>query len=125
MKYAYFLLAIVLTVSCNDAAVDNDVVGAWKLSESMNDIGDGNATYRKVESDKTLLFTAYGTVISNQNVCIGNNFKEGTVAEWNPNAKEFSLEDCTASYELDEATGELTVTYQCMEACGERYVRAD
>ncbi|BAO56180.1 hypothetical protein NMS_2171 [Nonlabens marinus S1-08] len=121
---AVFVLAI-LTTSCDDQEVDNDLIGAWKHVESLSDIGDGKATFHRVNSDKTLLFTAYGTVISNENVCMGNNFQEGTVATWNPSDKGFQLEDCKATYTLDKEIGVLVVNYQCMEACAEKYVRAD
>jgi hypothetical protein len=125
MRVLIILCIAVLFVSCNDSKVDNDIIGAWQHVESLSDIGDGNATFHRVDSDKTLLFTAYGTVISNQNVCIGNNFKEATVATWNPEKQGFNVDDCVASYELDKESSVLTVSYQCMEACGEKYVRAD
>jgi|GEM_PF-6609491 len=125
MKVLSLLFTALLAMSCNDKAVDNDVVGAWQHVESLSDIGNGNATFHRVNSEKTLLFTAYGTVISNQNVCTGNNFKEGTVATWNPEKKEFNVDDCVASYELDKELGTLTVHYRCMEACAEKYVRPE
>lgn len=125
MRILAILSLLAVSISCQDSAVDNDIVGAWQHVESINDIGDGNATFQKVDSDKTLLFTAYGTVISNQNVCMGNNFKKATVATWNPDENSFNIEECVAQYELDEKTLTLTVSYQCTEACGEKYVRAE
>ncbi|WP_194852462.1 hypothetical protein [Nonlabens antarcticus] len=124
MKITVLLLVLIAITSCRDGAENNPAFGAWEHVESLSDIGDGNATYQKVDSDKTLLFTAYGTVISNKNVCVGNNYTDATVATWNPDENSFNAGDCIASYELDEAQETLTVSYQCMEACGEKYVRA-
>jgi hypothetical protein len=123
MRILTFVLFIVLSSSCKEGMENNPAFGAWKHVESKSDMGDGKATFHRVDSDKTLLFTAYGTVISNQNVCIGNNFKEGTVATWNPEEKSFNLDECAATYELELDGDQLIVNYQCMEACAEKYVR--
>lgn len=125
MRILAILSLLAVSISCQDSAVDNDIVGAWQHVESLSDIGDGKATFHRVDSDKTLLFTAYGTVISNQNVCVGNNFKEATVATWNVDQGNFNVDDCVAQYELDNQTQTLTVSYQCIEACGEKYIRAN
>ncbi len=119
------LLCSAIFTSCKNEFESEPELGAWKQVASMNDIGNGDTTYRKTESDKTLLFTAYGTVISNQKVCIGNNYKEDTVATWNPGEHTFTVDDCVASYSLDEEKQLLTVSYQCADACGEQFERAE
>lgn len=124
MKITNLFIALFFISSCKqDQPIDENVIGAWQHSETLMDIGDGNGSYQKVDSEKTLLFTAYGTVISNQSICIGNNHKDATVATWLPEENKFSVDNCEATYELDPAQETLTVTYQCMEACGEKYIR--
>lgn len=125
MRISLFLVLLALMTSCKNEFENDPALGAWNHVETMADIGDGNATYQKIESNKSLMFTAYGTVISNKKVCLGNNYSEATVATWISESNEFTVDDCTASYSLNDNGDILTVTYNCMEACGEKFARAD
>lgn len=125
MRTLYLLCTVAFLTSCQNKFETDPALGAWKHVESMNDIGDGDQTYHKADTGKTLLFTAYGTVISNQKVCLGNNYSEATVATWVPSKKEWTIDDCIATYSMDESGDFLTVTYACADACGERFKRMD
>ncbi len=123
MRTTFLLIAIILLTGCTNKFEDDPALGGWRLAEVLNDPGDGNATYVEATSEKTLLFTAYGTVISNQSVCIGNNHSDKTVAEWQPELNRIVEGECYGVYEIDENADVLTVTYNCMESCAERYTR--
>ena len=83
MKLLGFLLLLITVNSCdNTKNTSNELVGTWRHVESLSDIGDGNATFHRVNSKKTMTFNADGTVTSNENVCTGNNFQEGSTADW-------------------------------------------
>ncbi|SCY08198.1 hypothetical protein SAMN05192588_1045 [Nonlabens sp. Hel1_33_55] len=124
MKLLGFLLLLITVNSCdNTKNTSNELVGTWRHVESLSDIGDGNATFHRVNSKKTMTFNTDGTVTSNENVCTGNNFQEGSTADWDTDNESFSLGDCQATYSYDADIEELIINYQCIEACGEKYIR--
>ncbi len=123
MRIIYLTLILIAFTGCTNKFENDPALGGWRLAQVLNDTGDGNATYVEANSEKTLLFTAYGTVIGNQAVCIGNNHSEATVAQWEPEFKRFTEGECYALYEVSQDGDTLTVTYNCMETCAERYTR--
>ena len=125
MRTLLVFALIIITTSCGSKVKDaqNPVLGTWQLTESLMDIGDGNGTYNKVTSDKTLTFEEDGSVVSNKNVCQGNFYSDANVGTWNAEDQTFASGKCEAQYTVIDDV--LEVSYNCIEACGERYVRTN
>ena len=83
------LLVVVagLTPSCSKT--NSNLIGRWKLVETLADPGDGSGTFRRVSSNKTLEFHSDGKLTSNGEICSISN-ETGS-----PSTGRFSLADST------------------------------
>ncbi|WP_143960438.1 lipocalin family protein [Litoribacter populi] len=129
MKILLFFLAALLAFSCNsedDLVPDTDLIGKWGLIEILADPGDGSGTFQPVESEKYVEFHSDGTITSNADLC--RTFDQpGT-----PSSGTYSLTDSTINpdgcdpqwpYPFEHTGSTLTISYVCIEACQEKYVK--
>ena len=59
MKYSLtFLILTFWLMSCEEEVTDVELVGTFKLIETLSDPGDGSGKFRKISSDKTIEFMA-------------------------------------------------------------------
>lgn len=121
------LMALVIA-SCNkDEAV---ITGEWKLIAQLMDPGDGSGVFTEVESDKTITFFKNGKLESNQNLCsIGSGSAEPSEGTYSMEDSTLIITTCSGSTAPEigfSVSGDtLILTYLCIEACGEKYVRID
>lgn len=71
-KSIVFLMLIGFFVSCNSDDQEKsatELTGTWKLVEILADPGDGNGTFKAVQSNKTIEFKSNGTIVTNTSLC--------------------------------------------------------
>ena len=106
----------------------NDLVGKWKLIEVYSDPGDGSGTYNPVESDKTVEFKNNGRFISNGKMCyIEIEPTEGSKGSYSIEDNTLTPDNCEMEFNLPfELNGnKLTISYFCIEGCGEKYEKVN
>ena len=123
------LFGIVILLNCsNDDDNNTGILGQWKLAQILADPGDGSGVFTDIDSNKTIIFFEDGTFSSNGNLCFFNSLTqittEGTFSLENEEIIPISC-DSFAQIILDFKLegGLMTVYYQCIEACAERYVK--
>ena len=100
------------------------LVGTWRLAEFYSDPGDGSGSYSAVESDKEIVLRADSTWASNGNLC-GITTEAGVPSAgfYSPAGSAMRVTNCDfpsiGGYSL--LSGRLTISYACIEGCGERY----
>lgn len=125
-KLAFIFLVSAYLLSCSSTK-NTAILGTWKLTEQRLDIGDGNSTFNKIESDKTFTFLADGTVTSNGAICFMTQMREAqTSGVYDALTKVLSSKDCPKTdlkirYEIKD--GILIISYPCMEPCQQKYVK--
>ena len=125
MKLSFFSLLVLAIVSCDTSSVDlSSINGTWKLSEVLADPGDGSGTFHSVSSSKKILFFQNGTFVSNSNICQFSTSTAGSSAgTFSLTSNTIEPANCSNSYPftLDLVSNELIISYQCFEACREKY----
>jgi len=125
-KLTFILLISAYLLSCSSTK-NTTILGTWKLTEQRLDIGDGNSTFTKIESGKTMTFLADGTITSNGAICFMTQMPEvQTTGTYDTLTKTLTSKDCpkTAlkiSYEVNN--GVLVINYPCMEPCQQKFVK--
>lgn len=132
MKKIISLLVIsCLLIACSSKddsnVADEELLGTWKITEVYADPGDGSGTFIPIESNKFVTFNDDGTVISNGSLCgLGNG--DPSTGIYSILDSKISSSDCVVNgmYTSFEISGsKLTMTYICIEGCGEKYVKVN
>lgn len=137
MKKFSLVLAVTFTIlfySCKKSDVTStdpfELVGKWKLTELYADPGDGSGKFRKIESKKTIEFTKEGKVKStNGDLCtisIESNASDDshfTIKEMYGGLSKIVVEKCKTEISFEIKSDELTLYYNCIEGCGEKFRR--
>lgn len=109
-----------LIAGCATMNETSSLAGKWKLTESLADPGDGSGKWNAVTNESYLTFNTDGSVSSTDSP----NFQTYKVLD---SVKlEFTLNDGrkqVVSYKTEGST--LTLTPQCIEACGSKYVKVN
>jgi len=122
----FILLFSTYLLSCSSTK-NKTILGTWKLTEQRLDIGDGNSTFNKIESGKTITFLANGTITSNGEICFMTQTPEvQTTGTYDTLSKTITSKDCPKTtlkinYELNN--GVLVINYPCMEPCQQKFVK--
>lgn len=133
MKLTFLFAAsalLLLSSSCDKQTCSSvsGIVGEWELVEQLIDIGDGNATFQPITSDKEIKFFDDGTFEANGEMCTmasqSSSIHEGTFDE---SAETFSPNNCIStapmSYQYTVNCNTLILTYNCIEECQQKYIR--
>jgi hypothetical protein len=130
MKKSLIVLVFILAcTACQNQTIEgkkeDSLFKTWRLTETLADIGDGKATWQKVQvsQNSTLTFVADGTLKQVD----GNNVQNGTykiVQEQSSSYLMVKLDGNTSEFrwpivELSES--KLHLTFGCIEACGAKY----
>jgi hypothetical protein len=123
MKKVFLLAAVLFSVAACERAkpvVNNNLIGKWKLSESLADPGDGSGTWRvadplhpsylEFKNDGTLSFSPYNIYNSDRYQIISDStmiFFRGS-------------ESFNMRYKFSKTL--LSLYAPCIEACGSRYI---
>lgn len=130
-KIITLLLVLTAVVACkNEDGPYELIVGTWQLAEVLADPGDGSGVYEPVTSDKKLTFYSDGTFIANQDMCgsIGNSTTDLVSGTYDLNDSTLTLLNCPVQgseepqkLDFDLEGTSLTISYPCIEPCGEKY----
>lgn len=125
-SFAFILLISTYLLSCSSTK-SLTILGTWKLTEQRLDIGDGNSTFTKIESNKTITFLIDGTLTSNGAICFMTQTPEiPTTGIYDTLTKTLTSKDCPKTvlkinYEIKD--GVLIISYPCMEPCQQKFVK--
>ena len=104
----------------NDDDGPGEIYGKWKLTETMNDPGDGSGKYMKVEGEPKYLTLDQSGQISGEALSDLQSFKvlDSVRIEVFPKT---SMPSMIYYYKVSANT--LTINLPCIEGCGLRFVR--
>jgi hypothetical protein len=119
---AIFLLLLLVTIGgCATMNTGSKLTGKWRLTETLADPGDGSGKWKPVESDESYLtFDSEGGLSSTDSP----GYRSYALVD--SNKIEISFADGrkqVMTYHVDGST--LTLSPQCIEACGSRYTRVN
>ncbi len=103
----------------------NSIVGKWKLVSTYMDPGDGSGKFEPYVGPKLIPieFNSDSTYKNNNASCIDKfSIRLKQFIKLSGNCKN-SWSDRLYSYKLSPKYDSLTLYYQCIEGCGEKYVR--
>lgn len=128
-----FATFILLSACSNDddspKTTTPDLIGEWALIEIYADPGDGSGTFMAVESDKFVKFGADNNISSNGSLCsMSTETDSPSEGTYSAQSQTFVIADCgiviqTASFEI--VGQNLIISYPCIEACQEKYVKVE
>ena len=112
------------------------IVGKWKLVEVYADPGDGSGKFRKIDSKKTITFTNDGKVkTTNGELCMISAASTESQSSFytlinntDPLANsvpQMKIEKCQSTLNYSIQNDVLTIYYQCIEGCGEKFERVN
>jgi len=124
MKKALLLLLVMTGFVYSSCKKTDDgpgeIYGKWKLTETMNDPGDGSGKYMKVKGDAKYL------ILANSGQITGDAMPElMTFKIVDSNRLEISTRNYTMpyTYYYKVTTKTLTLNPPCIEGCGLRFSR--
>ena len=134
MKNRLLLLALIgFIFSCNNDNSNNsleaDLIGIWKLTETLADPGDGSGVFMTVTSDKIIQFFNDGNVTSNGSLCDmsiqSDNASNGTysISDSTINSPECVTSGFNITFELSNNL--LILNYPCIEPCKAKFIKVD
>lgn len=131
MKNSILLLILLnLLISCNkndQELAPASLIGTWKLTEMLQDPGDGSGTFQPVNSNKKIVFVNSNQVTSNGVLCdMSINSDTFTTGSYSETTKTINPSDCqnlTVNYEVD--ANSLILSYRCIEGCKAKYIKVE
>lgn len=124
-----FIFLILLLCSCkkDDANLNNDLEGTWRLIEMYADPGDGSGDFRPVNSQKMIMFKADGTYSSNGKVCdfstMANEDTQGNYLAIEMGYQIVCESEFSTELRLEVREGYLIVSFFCIEPCQQKFQR--
>ena len=127
-KLLFTVFTIGVLNSCstnNDAQINTDLIGNWKLIEVLVDPGDGSGTFFSIESEKIITFESSGVLSSNGNLCnMSGNTNNRTIGVYSVSESTFSASSCSNTdykYAFEQEDAILIINYPCIEPCQAKY----
>jgi hypothetical protein len=126
-KVLFFILVLFSAVACKKSStsppVNISIIGKWRMTEYLIDIGDGNAKYRPADPSNIIYieFKADGLMIITPNVLFATNHYEIT----SDSTMELGLDPDKHIEHYELTPGMLTMYGDCYEACAQRFVPSD
>ena len=129
-KSIVVLLLLSLLFSCNkndQESATASLVGTWKLTEMLEDPGDGSGTFKPVNSNKKIVFVNNNQVTSNGILCDmsinSDTFTEGSYSETTKTINPSDCQNLTINYEVN--ANSLILSYRCIEGCKAKYIKVE
>ena len=129
-KSILLLLLLNLLISCNkndQELAPASLIGTWKLTEMLQDPGDGSGTFQPVNSNKKIVFVNSNQVTSNGVLCdMSINSDTFTTGSYSETTKTINPSDCqnlTINYEVNASS--LILSYRCIEGCRAKYIKVE
>ena len=134
MKNGLLLFALIgFVFSCTNDDSNNsseqDLIGTWKLTETLADPGDGSGVFTTVTSEKNIQFFNDGTVTSNGSICDmsiqSDNASDGTfsITDSTINSPECFNSGFNITFELTSTF--LILNYPCIEPCRAKFIKVE
>jgi Lipocalin-like domain len=131
MKNSILLLILLnLLISCNkndQELAPASLIGTWKLTEMLQDPGDGSGTFQPVNSNKKIVFVISNQVTSNGVICDmsinSDTFSTGSYSEATKTINPYDCQNLTINYEVDASS--LILSYRCIEGCRAKYIKVE
>ncbi len=108
---------------------DTGIVGKWKLTEELIDIGDGKGEFKEATSQQSIEFFRDGTFTATFSLCqmAPGSSGQGT-GTYSMDRNTITPENCAGesraiTFELSGR--ELILNLICIEPCKQKYVRVD
>lgn len=137
-KLFFYLTVTMIIFSCsksddNQNVINSDFIGKWKLTETLQDPGDGSGVYERIDSEKTIEFFNNGTFSINGPLCglstsVGENIMgQVRISNYSNNNILFSNEKCSTDNSSTEyivviEDSDLIIYYTaCVEGCAQKY----
>lgn len=126
-KTIIYLFLVASFISCNksdESTTNEDIIGTWKLIETLADPGDGSGTFRSVDSDKILEFHENGIVTSNGALCsMSIESDEITTGTYSLVDSTITPVNCDNqwSFEFTLEGNTLVLYFPCIEPCAAKY----
>lgn len=127
-KSILLLLLLSLLISCNENGKElapTSLAGTWKLTEMLQDPGDGSGTFQPVNSNKKIVFISNNKVTSNGILCDmsinSDTFTTGSYSEATNTINPSDCQNLTINYELNATS--LILSYRCIEGCRAKYIK--
>ncbi|MEY2738935.1 MAG: hypothetical protein RL259_844 [Bacteroidota bacterium] len=122
-------ICISILISCTstteEAAVDLNEIGTWRLIEVYADPGDGSGSFQPVVSSKTVTFEANGNVNCNGNLCdLSITATTQTRGTYSSSTNRIMTSNCNQlqlDYEITEDV--LIINYPFIETCKAKYIK--
>ena len=133
-KFVIIIMTCLIATSCSNdddknAADKPELLGNWKLIEIYADPGDGSGDFIEVESDKTISFEANDIVESNGNLCLfysdAGEPSTGTYSEEDGTITVGTCGIIVSSTTFEIVDENLILSYLCIEACQEKYIKVN
>jgi hypothetical protein len=127
MKHIITSIVLFVLISCGSRSTVNnnqgaDIVGKWKLTSYLVDIGDGNGTWQQTKGpeQRTIEFKSDGGFSDSEN---SNAHGYRLIAKDTIQFIQSNNSELYAVSILKLTDDSLVLRPSCIEACGERYVR--
>ena len=116
-KVLPILLALFLFSGCEKESFDTDeLIGSWKLIETLADPGDGSGTFRPYDGNQVLDFHRDSTISYTEPLCSN----EITV-EMRFDTSTIFGDECSYSYSYELKDGYLYLYQPCIEPCALKF----
>jgi len=130
MKKSILLLLLLSLFSCNkndQELAPASLVGTWKLTEMLEDPGDGSGTFKPVNSSKKITFINSNQLTSNGILCDmsinSDTFSTGSYSETTKTINPSDCQNLTINYEVN--ANSLILSYRCIEGCKAKYIKVE
>ena len=129
MKKAIFIAATFLILFSGSCQKNKPtaIIGKWKLTEELIDIGDGKGQFKKTETQQIIEFFEDGNFTSTTSLCQmpSENAKNGT-GTFSTKENKIIPGNCAEpnrdiTFEINGQ--ELILHLPCIEPCAQKYVR--
>jgi hypothetical protein len=122
------LLLTVLFCSCklrsanNASQQESQLIGKWKMTQYYADIGDGKENWVEADKERTIEFKENGAFIDSEQANAGRYVLQDSIHI------EIIPHDKTKTYKMqiiELNAKNLVLRANCIEGCGEKYVRVN
>lgn len=128
MKNAIIIVGMFFVFSSCSLNKNTSLIGKWKLTEELIDIGDGKGEFKEVNTQQFIEFMQDGTFSSTVNLCQmpANKDEKGTgtySVDENKIIPGNCADDDDSSITFETSGKELILSFFCIEPCKQKYVK--
>lgn len=117
--------ALFMFISCTKKD-ENALIGKWKLTEELIDIGDGKGEFNPSDAQHIIEFFDNGTFSSTATFCPASVGSEKTTGTYSTNGNKLMPDQCKEngrSITFEVSGQELILNLSCVEPCKQKYAK--